>query len=82
LTIEEIIESTEYMLTPEDISDILGSNPATIRETARQNPIAYRQLGPVWTGNRLKFPRLRFIGWFFGEYKMEDCNNIKLKTNK
>lgn len=71
MTVQEIIGSDKVMLVPDDIAEILGSNPATIRETARQNPAAYAPLGAVWVGNRLKFPRLRVIGWLFGDYRKE-----------
>ena len=66
VTIQEIVDSNADMLTPEDIAEILGSNPATIRETVRQDPEAFRPLQPVRTGCRVKFPRMRFIRWYYG----------------
>ena len=66
MTIEEIRMSAEPMLSPEDIADILGSNPATIRETVKQDPAALQPLQPIRTGNRVKFPRERFLWWYYG----------------
>ena len=66
MTIDEIVASKEPMLTAYDISDILGSDPATIRLMVQQDPDALRPLEPIRTGNRVKFPRMRFIGWYFG----------------
>ena len=68
MTIEEIMASTEPMLSAYDVAEILGSNPETIRETVRSDPEALAPLGPVRTGNRVKFPRARFIRWYFGEW--------------
>lgn len=67
MTITEILNSTADMLTPSDISDILGCDPDTLRVIAKQDPSALAPLAPIRTGNRVKFPRLRFIGWYFGE---------------
>lgn len=67
MTIEEIVRSTEPMLTAYEVADILGSDPATIRLTVQQDPDALKPLCPIRTGNRVKFPRLRFIGWFYGD---------------
>ena len=66
MTITEILSSTKDMLSPDDISDILGSDPATIRIMAAQEPTALAPLGPVRLGNRIKFPRMRFINWYYG----------------
>lgn len=67
MTIDEIVNSTQPMLTAYDVADILGSNPATIRLTVLQDPDALKPLGPIRTGNRVKFPRMRFIGWYYGD---------------
>ncbi|MBR2563981.1 MAG: helix-turn-helix domain-containing protein [Paenibacillus sp.] len=74
MSIQEIIASDKDMLTPDDIADILGSDPATIREMAKQEPEALRPLQPVRLGNRVKFPRLRFIGWYFGDNRVIKVN--------
>ena len=66
MTIQEIMNSTADVLTAYDIADILGSNPATIREMVRQDPDAFGPLQPIRTGNRVKFPRERFLWWYFG----------------
>lgn len=67
MTIDEIRASSADMLTAADIADILGSDPATIRLTVQQDPEALRPLGPIRTGNRVKFPRMRFVAWYYGE---------------
>ena len=66
MTILDIVDSPKTMLTPEDISDILGSDPATIRLMVQQDADALAPLGPVRLGNRVKFPKQRFITWYFG----------------
>ena len=66
MTIEEIVNSTEDTLTPYDVSEILGSNPATIREMVKQDNGALAPLAPIRLGSRIKFPRMRFINWYYG----------------
>ena len=63
-TLEELCASDKMFFTPEDVSGVLGSNPQTIRVTARQRPdlIGYEF---TFVGNRMKIPRipfLRFVG--------------------
>lgn len=67
MTIREMRESTDDFLTPEDIAEVVGSNPATIRQTVREHPEQFAQYCPFWTGNRLKFPRKRFLWCVTGE---------------
>ncbi len=64
MTIEEIRSSDKLWLTPDDIAQVLESNPQQIRMTAREYP---ERLGfPVTIiGKYTKFPRipfLRFLG--------------------
>lgn len=66
MTIHEIMESEEATLTPYDVADFIGSDPATIRLMVKQDPGALAPLQPIRLGNRVKFPRLRFINWYFG----------------
>lgn len=66
MSIDEIVASDKAMLTPDDIADVLGSDPATVRETVRQDPEALSWLQPVRLGNRVKFPKERFLKWYFG----------------
>ena len=66
MTIQEIKDSTADLLTAADISEILGSNPDTIRQTVKDDPEAFAPLQPIRTGNRVKFPRMRFIRWYYG----------------
>ena len=67
VTIDEIVNSTAPMLSAYDVAEILGSDPSTIRLMVQQDPDALKPLGPIRTGNRVKFPRLRFIGWYYGD---------------
>lgn len=59
-TLEELKNDQRAFLTPQDISGILGSNPHTIRVTARQRP---ESIGFEFTfvGNRMKIPRIPFL---------------------
>lgn len=66
MTIAEIEASTEDMLTAYDVAEILGSDPATIRLMVKEDPDALRPLAPIRTGNRVKFPRMRFLRWYYG----------------
>ncbi len=64
MTVSEIVASNKMFLAPADIAGVLGSNPQTIRVTARQRPdlLGFEF---TFTGNRMKIPRvpfLRFIG--------------------
>lgn len=65
MTLEEIKASTKLFLTPGDIAPVLGSDPHTVRCTARQRP---ELLGFEFTfsGNRMKIPRIPFLR-FLGE---------------
>ena len=63
-TVKELQESEKAFFTPDDVSGVLGSNPQTIRVTARQRPdlIGYEF---TFVGNRMKIPKipfLRFLG--------------------
>lgn len=64
LTLNDLIESQKAFFTPGDVSGVLGSNPQTIRVTARQRPdlIGFEF---TFVGNRMKIPKipfLRFLG--------------------
>ena len=63
-TLEELRTSPQAFFTPGDVCGVLGSNPQTIRVTARQRPdlIGYEF---TFVGNRMKIPKvpfLRFLG--------------------
>lgn len=63
-TLDELIAMDKPFLSPGDVCGVLGSDPQTIRVTARQRPDL---LGFPFTfmGNRMKIPRvpfLRFMG--------------------
>lgn len=64
MTLDQLRRSDKFFLSPGDVCDILGSNPQTLRVTARQRPdlIGFEF---TFTGNRMKIPRipfLRFLG--------------------
>lgn len=65
MTLDEIRACGKEMLSPADISEVLGSDQETIRVTARQYP---ERIGFPFTfiGNRMKVPRLGFIRWMEG----------------
>lgn len=65
MTVDEIKASTKQFLTPADIAPVLGSNPHTVRCTARQRPdlLGFEF---AFTGNRMKIPRIPFLR-FLGE---------------
>ena len=65
MTITEIASSDKTMLTPQDIADVLGADPQTVRVTARTRP---ETVGFPYTlvGNRMKIPRDGFLNWFYG----------------
>lgn len=66
MTIDEIVATDKDMLTANDVADILGSDPATIRLMVQQDYDGLAPLQPIRTGNRVKFPRQRFIRWYYG----------------
>lgn len=65
MTLEEIKDSPKIFLIPADIAPLIGSDPHTIRCTARQRP---ELLGFefMFSGNRMKIPRIPFLR-FLGE---------------
>ena len=65
-TLEEIRLSDKTFLSPADISPVLGSDPQTIRVTARQRP---ELIGFPYTfvGNRMKIPRIPFLRFMGAE---------------
>ena len=62
MTLNEIKGSTKIFLTPADVAPVLGSDPHTVRCTAKQRP---ELLGFefTFTGNRMKIPRIPFLRW-------------------
>lgn len=74
LTVNDLIESPKAFFTPGDVSGVLGSNPQTIRVTARQRPdlIGFEY---TFVGNRMKIPRIPFLR-FLG------VDNITLEEKK
>ena len=65
MTFDEIRATDKMMLSPTDISEVLGSDPMTIRLTAKMAP---ERVGYPFTfvGNRMKIPRIGFIRWMEG----------------
>lgn len=62
MTLEEIKSSPKIFLSPAEVAPVLGSDPHTVRCTARQRP---ELLGFEFTfsGNRMKIPRIPFLRW-------------------
>lgn len=62
MTIEQIQDCDKLFLTPVEVAPVLGSDPHTVRCTARQRP---ELLGFPFTfsGNRMKIPRIPFLKW-------------------
>ena len=60
MTLTEMKNSTKLFLTPAEVAPVLGSDPHTVRCTARQRPDL---LGFEFTfsGNRMKIPRIPFL---------------------
>lgn len=76
LTVNDLIVSQKAFFTPSDVSGVLGSNPQTIRVTARQRPdlIGFEF---TFVGNRMKIPKipfLRFLG--IENTKLEEEKNV------
>ena len=63
MTLSEIRASDKLMLTPTDVSEVLGCMPYSINLQARQDPA---KLGfPVsLIGTRVRIPRAGFLKWF------------------
>lgn len=68
LTLEEIRETSKSMLTPDEVSGVLGCAPQMIRVRAR-DPELRKTLGfPVMAvGNRVKIPTKAFIRFLDGD---------------
>jgi hypothetical protein len=66
MTIEEIKATKKPFLTPEDLSEALGSDKHNISLTARTHP---ERIGYPFTfsGNRMKIPTEGFIAWYTGK---------------
>lgn len=62
MSLEEIKNCSKIFLSPADIASVMGSDPHTVRCTARQRP---ELLGFPFTfsGNRMKIPRIPFLRW-------------------
>lgn len=62
MTLTEIKQSTKPFLSAAEVAELMGSDPHTLRTTARQRP---ELLGfPfAFSGNRMKIPRIPFLRW-------------------
>ena len=60
MSLEDIKNSNKMFLSAADVAPIMGSDPHTVRCTARQRP---ELLGFPFTfsGNRMKIPRIPFL---------------------
>ena len=66
MTIEEIQASDKTMLTPKEVSPVLGCHPYSLNVQAKKD---IKALGfpASLIGTRLKIPRKAFLKWFDGE---------------
>ena len=66
MTLDEIRKSDKEMLTPNDIAEVLGCDPHSIRQQAAEN---ITQLGfpAAKICSRIKIPRIGFLKWLEGE---------------
>ena len=69
----EILKSTEDMLTPEQVAEVIGTSAQSIRDQAKAAPA---MLGfPVSvTGTRVHIPRVAFCRWL--GYPLEQINGL------
>ena len=72
MTINEIMQTTATTLGPADIAPILGCDPQTLREMAVSDPKALAPLQPIRLGKRVRFPKMRFLAWYYGERYLAD----------
>lgn len=65
MTLIEIKGLDKPFLTPKEVAGVLGSDPQTIRVTARTAPerVGYPF---TFTGNRMKIPRIPFLKFIEG----------------
>lgn len=62
MTLEEMRQSRQMMLTPRDVAEVIGCDPYAINVQARADA---GKLGfPVCvTGTRVRIPRMGFLHW-------------------
>lgn len=62
MTLDEIRTSDKMMLTPADISEVLGTDPQSVRTQAQEDPA---KLGFAVTviGRSVRIPRISFLYW-------------------
>ena len=65
MTLNDIRGLDKPFLTPKEVAGVLGSDPQTIRVTARQRPelVGFPY---TFTGNRMKIPRIPFLNFMEG----------------
>ena len=64
------MESKEWLLTAEDVAEVLGSDPQTLRLMGRDYP---ERIGfnVMFRGNRMYIPRIAFLKAMTGEVRKE-----------
>jgi hypothetical protein len=65
MTLDEIRNSTKEVLTPAEVSEVLGCDPQDVRVAARQRPDLLGFHVCV-LGSRVKIPRRAFLNWLEG----------------
>jgi hypothetical protein len=65
MTLDEIRNSTKEVLTPAEVSEVLGCDPQDVRVAARRRPDLLGFHVCV-LGSRVKIPRRAFLNWLEG----------------
>lgn len=66
MTLEEIKRSTQPILRPQDVAEVLQCNPQGIRDAAHNHP-EWLGFPVVCIGNRVKIPREPFLAYWTGK---------------
>ena len=62
MRLSEIEACKEEFLTPQDISDVIGCSPQSIRDQAKDNPSALG-FATMRIGSKTLIPRMAFLHW-------------------
>ena len=65
MTLADIQQSKDLMLTPAEVAEVLGVDPQSIRVQAKQNP-ALLGFNVVVIGSRTLIPRIPFLKFIGG----------------
>lgn len=72
MELDELLASDKLLLTPDEISVVMGANPQTIRMGAHDGTLGF----PVCVmGSRVRIPRIPFLRFLGLEVPSEPENN-------